>query len=312
MGKENKFLNGYKECFIKKEVSIPLPKLSKEQLSDLAPVIDNEDGLLNYIHFSTQISASRKFPYYTASNIDGSLFKKADRAANWQKDDRVKNFQWGSSLYQATNSNFDKGHMTKREDVQWGNSEFEAQEAADSTFFYPNAVPQHKNLNQVVWANLEDYILHSETVKKSLKICVFTGPVLLKDDPEFITKIKDEKVQIPVHFWKIVYFIKESNIIHKAGFIMSQKELLSKEGTIINKNTTTIKAPFSSFKSAETYQVKVSVIEKITSIQFPKGEEVYTKDKSIPLIYKETDIKPKNKIELYPNYKTYKIQNLII
>ena len=60
--------------------------------------------------------------------------------------------------------------MTRREDVQWGITDEAAQEAADSTFFYPNAVPQHKELNQRIWKRLENYILHTETRKKSLKL----------------------------------------------------------------------------------------------------------------------------------------------
>jgi endonuclease G, mitochondrial len=199
--------NGFKIDFLKDEMvkqDVNLPMLSKKQKSDLAPVEDNKHSILNYHNFCLQLSASRKFPFFTASNVDGQLFKKAERASSWKKDKRVKKYQWGQELYSADKGNFDKGHMTKREDVQWGITDEVAQKAADSTFFYPNAVPQHKNLNQRIWKRLEDYILHTETRKKSLKVCVLTGPVLSDNDPMFVTTVRKETIILPIIFWKVV------------------------------------------------------------------------------------------------------------
>jgi endonuclease G, mitochondrial len=53
-------------------------------------------------------------------------------------------------LYSTAHCDFDKGHMVKREDVQWGHSIAVASKAADSTFFYTNAVPQHAKLSQQI------------------------------------------------------------------------------------------------------------------------------------------------------------------
>jgi len=168
---------GYQKNFLSKPV--PLPKLSKSQEDDLAPVKDNDDATANYINYSVQLSASRRFPFFSASNINGKLFRKLSREDKWRIDERVhKEHQWGPELYRAQKSDFDRGHMTKREDVQWGHSVMAATKAADSTFFYSNAVPQHARLNQRIWRLLEDYILHAETKEHGLKICVFTGPVL--------------------------------------------------------------------------------------------------------------------------------------
>src|SRR3546814_8573174 len=115
----------------------------------------------------------------TATNIDGLQFKKVPRKDSWRKDTRIsKEFQFGKELYTAPKSNFDKGHMTKREDVQWGETFGIAFNAANSTFYYTNAVPQHNDLNRVIWRSLEDYILHHETKKNELRLCVFTGTVL--------------------------------------------------------------------------------------------------------------------------------------
>src|SRR6185369_6425672 len=124
---------------------------------------DNPDCIANYINYSVVLSRTRKFPFFTASNIDGAKFKKVKRKDAWRKDKRInEKYQLGKELYGAEKSDFDRGHMTKREDVQWGDSVEEAKLGADSTFFFTNSVPQHAKLNQKIWLNLENYVLHKE------------------------------------------------------------------------------------------------------------------------------------------------------
>jgi endonuclease G len=186
---DEKLFKGFNHNFLLDDTvkeRVPLPALRKKRKNELEPVKINNKSKIDYLNFSVQLSASRKFPIFTASNIDGQLFKIAARANDWKIDARVPQYQWGKELYKAKKSDFDKGHMTKREDVQWGITRRIAQKAANSTFFYTNAVPQHRDLNQEIWKKLEDYILHTETRKRSLKVCVFTGPVLSRNDPQFV------------------------------------------------------------------------------------------------------------------------------
>ena len=153
-----------------------------EKLVEL-PVVNEkkEKSFIKYYNFSIMVSKARKFSLYTASNINGKLFKRAERTS-WKKDQRILEYQWGQELYSTPKSFFDKGHMTRREDVQWGETPGLAQLAANSSFFYTNAVPQHKDLNRKTWNRLENYILHKEAITKNKKICVFTGPVLSDND----------------------------------------------------------------------------------------------------------------------------------
>lgn len=218
--KSEKLFQGYNEKFISNQ-TVPLPNLNSEQNDDL--VIDDEGNkVIKYINYSLQQSVSHKFPFYTATNIDGIQFKKVPRKDNWRKDTRLsKEFQLGKELYSASKSDFDKGHMTKREDVQWGETIGIALNAADSTFYYTNAVPQHKDLNRDIWRSLEDYILHTETKQNELRICVFTGPVLSSSNPYFVTPINGKQIQIPSLFWKVVIFQKEDGNLYRVGFMMS-------------------------------------------------------------------------------------------
>ncbi len=287
---------GFKDDFLVDETineNVALPILGTKHINDVAPVDGNDASIVNYMNYSLQLSARRKFPFFTASNIDGVLFKKANRAPNWKKDERVKAYQWGQELYSADKSDFDKGHMTKREDVQWGETPGLAQIAVDSTFFYSNAVPQHRELNQEIWKSLEDYILHTETRKKSLKICVFTGPIISKNDPSFVTIVKDETILIPCIFWKVVVFPKEDGKLYRVGFMMSQKKLLTENGIVEELEAATAEEElFMQFDDAATYQVNVSLIEKLADIILPKAIDSYNDDRSVQLVLKEIDIDP--------------------
>jgi endonuclease G len=284
-----KLFQGYDEKFISDQ-TVPLPNLSIEQNDDL--VLDDEGNkVIKYINYSLQQSASHKFPFYTATNIDGIQFKKVPRKDNWRKDTRLsEEFQMGKELYSASQSDFDKGHMTKREDVQWGETPGIALNAANSTFYYTNAVPQHTDLNRDIWRSLEDYILHTETKRNELRICVFTGPVLSSSNPYFVTPINGKQIQIPSLFWKVVIFQKEDGNLYRVGFMMSQNKLLQ-ENNIIEELESQDQF-FMQFKDAETYQVNISLVEEITGIKMPNAIDSYNDTRNIKLILEEIDIDP--------------------
>ncbi len=288
---------GYLEDFLDNSRLVNFPTLKSSQQKDLVKVDNTSDNILHYVNYSLQMSASRRFPFYTASNIDGKTFRKAPRKDRWRRDERIgKQFQWGPELYSAAMSDFDKGHMTKREDVQWGDSIAFASLAADSTFYYTNAVPQHAELNQQIWRSLEDYILHTETTENELKICVFTGPVLMKLDPFFVTEVNGENIQLPTLFWKIVYFKKKSDgKIHRVGFLMNQSTLLFENGiaeeAVLEATPTEEERLFMEFDQAETYQVNVGTIEKLTGLSFTDADEPFRDKRKIPLILKEVDVR---------------------
>jgi len=286
--------NGYQLHFID-GIPVDLPGLHRTQQDDV--VLVNGNNQLDYFNYSLTLSESRKFPYFTASNIDGGMFKKVPRVDNWRKDPRIaKDNQWGNELYGAARSDFDRGHMVKREDVQWGRSISVARAGADSTFFYPNAVPQHASLNQKIWKSLEDYILHTETIDSGLKINVFTGPVLSNKDPRFVTAIAGQHVRIPTLFWKIIYFPKSDGQLYRAGFLMSQESLLRENNIVESFRNPLLESMeeedqlFNQFDEAETYQVNVATIEKLSKLTFQDGIETYKDKRPLKLVLREIDV----------------------
>ena len=284
-------------------------------LEEIDTVFDSDMSIetcyLEYNNYSLLHNPKRFFPYYTAANINGSLFKKITRKAifngggdSWKKDDRIpKDCQMGNELYSAVKSDFDKGHLTKREDVQWGETEDLAKEAAVSTFYFTNAMPQVDRLNRGVWRKIEDYILHQEVVEGMQKICLFTGPVFQQDDPDFVTEVKGNTIKLPYLFWKVVYYIKDKKL-HRTAFLTSQLNLLKKRRIVkptVRGVPEVRKDAFLNFKDAETYQVSVSLIEKLGGLTFAAAEEVYQDDRPQRLIMKDVNVRSDGVIEMQQN-----------
>lgn len=285
---------GYQSKFLGPQYEVYIPRLSRKLRAGVAPVQGESKNVLYYQNFSLIQHAERRFPILTAANIDGSLFRRLPRHDDWQMDPRIgEEHQWGEELYRAEKSDFDRGHMTKREDAQWGRSDDEALQGALSTFFYTNAVPQVPKLNQQLWRGLEDYILKGETVSEGLKINLFTGPVLSDSDPVFITPVNGQEVKIPTLFWKVIYFTKSDGNLYRVGFLMGQEELLEKEGIVHSRKSrggllmTEEEELFMTFKKANIYQVNISTIRKLTRLIFPAAREPFRDDRPIALIRKE-------------------------
>jgi len=306
-----KLYKGYDPAFLGAGVHLPI--LSAAQQDDLVVTADFSNGVIPYIHYSLMLSKATKFPFFTATNIDGQLFKKAPRKDHWRKDPRVLQYQWGMELYGATDANFDRGHMTKREDVQWGDSLGTALKGADATFYYSNAVPQHKDLNRDVWRYLEDYVLNTETVKNGLKINVFTGPVLSRINPWFITPIGNLQIQLPVLFWKVIIFKKSGDEIYRVGFMMSQKKLLEEHGLIEQLESATMDDDiFMKFRDAATYQVNVSLIEELTGLSIPAAREPYTDNRTVKLVLEDIDIDPDLESDSTEQQLGFRITNIVL
>ncbi|MCW5908026.1 MAG: DNA/RNA non-specific endonuclease [Chitinophagales bacterium] len=310
--------NGYQHTFIdptQQKLHVVFPQLNQSQLQDLAPA-GNDEGTLNYIHYSLKLSASRKFPFFTASNIDGSKFIRVKRAEvfdsgrdEWKVDDRAKPFQWGQELYSAPKSYFDRGHLTKREDPQWGPNYHFARQAAQATFYFSNCTPQVAELNQRIWQNLETYILSKQTVKSKLRICLFTGPVLSDNDPTFVTPVKGQNIKLPVLFWKVIYYTNDGKKLSRTAFLMGQENLLIQRGIAYYPDIArTIKAApltdyFMDFEDAETFQVNIKTIETLSGLTFPEAAEPYKDNRPLKLITESVQAS-KRKLLLSPDADT--------
>ena len=263
--------NGYVPHFLEK--TIPLPTISNSLTNDIVKLKNNNDIELKYTNFSLVMSKSRKLPFFTAVNIDGSQLKLLERTRDaWYYDPRIeKEFQYGPDLY--FNNDLDRGHLVRRLDPVWGPN---FKDANEDTFHFTNCSPQHKNLNQKTWLELEDYILKNADVY-DLKVNVFTGPVFNNND-----LIYRGKYLIPSEFWKVVTIIKndDKKSISATAYLQTQKQLIEN-----------IKFVFGEFK---TYQVQIKKIETLTGLDFGnlRNFDPLSKIKGVPtkIINTEKDI----------------------
>jgi endonuclease G len=207
-------MSGYDPAFFSDTV-IPLPKLTAAQKRNRVPVAgDTKAFELTYTHFSIVLHKKRRFAFFTACNIDGTQWKAtAQKNENFTYDKRIPaTCQTGNELYDLHKSvhlnDFDKGHLVKFQDPQWGPAPV-AQKAGSDTMTFANCVPQHHTLNRGAWKSIEDYIVKQftgRTGKDGQRVTVFAGPALLSNDPWYIDRVQGSAFQLPVHFWKVVVY----------------------------------------------------------------------------------------------------------
>jgi endonuclease G len=215
---------GYDPGFIDPADPVALPEIGTAAKADVVTYKSRgvKTHVLTYTHFSTAVSKSRRMPIFSAVNIDGSNAKTVTRGDVWKFDPRIPlEYQILKEVYgNEKDGYFSRGHMTRRQDPDWGSKTVATRADAD-TFHATNAAPQVQNFNGGLWGGIEDYIL-ANTKRDSMRVSVFTGPVFEKNDPLI------HGVKVPVRFWKVVAFIHdETGSLTATGYIASQAKAIA-------------------------------------------------------------------------------------
>lgn len=236
---------GYDEEFI--GIAVPMPKPKGPLERDILSFTTTSEGKatsLPYTHFSVVMSRSRRLSMFTAVNIFGRTLEDLPRGGDpWRLDPRIPDeAQFDNELY--VDNDLDRGHMVRRLDPVWGD---QAELANSDTFHYTNSCPQHKDLNQKIWNDLEEYI-YQNTGKESLKVNVFTGPVFTDDDPPY------RGAKIPLQFWKVVTMVRDDGELSATAYILSQADMI--QG---------LEFVFGEFR---TYQLPIVKLEELTHLDF--------------------------------------------
>jgi DNA/RNA endonuclease G (NUC1) len=241
---------GYAADFLGGSHPVPLPGLSAALAAKAVEVNRRAGGIerlvLPYTHYSVVMNGERKMPFFSAVNIDGTQLRRIPRGDKWFLDPRVPaEVQTGDEVYK--DNDLDRGHMTRRLDPVWGAPDIASQADAETCCF-TNACPQHKDLNQKEWQQLEDYIL-SNAGAYDLRVCVFTGPVLRPTDQPY------RGILLPKEFWKVAVIVREdSGALSATGYLLSQRDMI-----------TGFEFVFGQFK---TYQVTIRKIAELTGLDF--------------------------------------------
>jgi endonuclease G len=224
---------GYNPKFLGFEAAFPrLTNISRPKAFALPGVSGDRRFELKYHHYSLMFNKERKLAFVAGVNYNPTAQVQFQREGNdkWFYDPRVtpeEELQAGDDLY-ASNP-LDRGHLVRRADAAWGNSEEEAKLANDDTFHFTNCSPQHAITNQgkvkeappglKLWGKLEDYVA-AQGKKTKRKLCVFNGPVFRTTDKLY------RGVKIPKEFWKLVVFANDAGDPAAVAFVLTQAELI--------------------------------------------------------------------------------------
>ncbi|APO72220.1 DNA/RNA non-specific endonuclease protein (plasmid) [Rhizobium gallicum] len=228
-------VKGYNPAFLSERLE--LAGIYAPQLAEghIAPLLDGSGYELAYHNFTAVINADRRFPLFTAVNIDGNkLVHPGPRKDTWRRDARIAaEYQSDANFYEKKRGNdsvqFSRGHQVRLLDPCWSKlgdtpeGLAESRLGAEDTFHYTNAAPQVQGYNDVDWGNLEDYLLDkAQTTEK--RLTVFTGPIYRDDDPLYGKNRKGGPWKIPLSFWKIAVLQKTPDKIAAAAFIVGQTQ----------------------------------------------------------------------------------------
>lgn len=248
---------GYDAKFLGARLVVPLPTVTGAQADRVLKFPDPVTGELidtaKYTHFSVVMNRERRLCFYSAVNIDGKRFVKVGgpRPA-WRFDPRLpKEAQILDECYgREAEGKFSRGHMTRREDPNWGPA---AEQANKDTFYAPNATPQFQPFNAGIWFRLEEYALEN-AAQDNMRISVFTGPIFSDDDPLYFG------VLVPVRFWKVIAFRHDrTRKLSATGYIISQRDMLPGVEFV--------------FGRFQLYQTSIAEIEGLTGLSFGKLRE---------------------------------------
>lgn len=246
--------------------SVPLPRLTPSIKSSAVKVPGANDNPyeLKYYHYSVIMNGARRMAFVSAVNFDAAPLAVYKREKNgkekWFFDPRIsRDYQAGEELYAG--NPLDRGHLSRRADAAWGDSQEDARLANDDTFHFTNCSPQHEIFNQstkatgeglLLWGNLEDHVA-KQARKDKKRLSVFNGPIFRTGDRKY------HDVQLPKEFFKILVFENSEAKPRALAFILSQASLIKD-------------LPMEEFEVGpyEPFQVTVREIESKTKLDFGK------------------------------------------
>jgi endonuclease G len=250
---------GYDPTFLGTDLVVDLPTLGADLVEAAAALIGGDGHVLAYDGYSVVMHEKRRLALYSAANVDGAhRFALGRPADEWRFDPRISRKAQLGDFYYAHNK-FDRGHLTRREDMETGETPRAAIARAADTCHFTNCTPQHSAFNQgkQLWQGLERHVLEDSIELNDFRAQVFTGPILDEGDPVWNAY---PEIQYPVRFWKIAVAITSSGKLFAAGFILDQTEVVAQYGI-----EAAGEVPFDAFK---TFQVPVSEIERLTGLIF--------------------------------------------
>ena len=214
--------DGYQSNFLGSNFTIGLPEPELTLMDDVLqpPGLPEGETVIPYIHYSLLMSKSTRQALYSAANVDLNRMQTVPsrQGRKWFYDGRVgKDNQVTNSIY--THSPWDRGHLTRRTAVTWGESKAFAISASNDSCSYTNASLQHENFNEDEWRAVEGLVAK---FKLASQLTVMTGPVFTTTDRFYTREFGDKPVRIPSAFWKIINYVDPQGELSTQAYIFFQ------------------------------------------------------------------------------------------
>ena len=262
---------GYKETFLTIKVPLPdvVPSRKKELLKDgSAPLV------LKYHHYSLVMNKARRLQMWSAVNVDYTPAKRRKSrdefgTDTWVPDPRIAGeLQIEDQQLYDPAKKFDRGHIVRREDTAWGDTEQEEIFANSDSFHWTNCTPQHEQFNRAMfqfhglWGQLENHI-QSQAKNVGQRMSIFAGPIL-NNAKDISHDFGGGLMRVPARFWKILIVTEDANTsqpkLRAYGFVLDQRPAIKKFGL----------EKFSP-GDMETFQVAIDDITEDAGVVFPKA-----------------------------------------
>lgn len=272
---------GFDEDFLGKEYTVKLPIHSLDK-----------HLIINYSRFSVCHNKDRRLALFSASNNRDSRWKIDRRKFRKDRINLKSKYQIGDEFYSSPtidksstdDSNvFDRGHITAKHYVDWGETRDQAEKSSDDSFYFTNCTPQFWQINQDpgAWNKLEAFVMKKLGAKG---VSVISGQIFREDDPIAVYKNKktgkSQEIQIPLKFWKLVYYIN-GNKLKRIAFVIKQDKEVYNLSFIKKKRFKILETfradPFDKLpKTLKAFIVDPKEIEKITKLKFQEAEDYFS------------------------------------
>lgn len=257
---------GYDTGFLKpgqSDAQVLLPSLSARLAKQATPLLaDANQHVLRYHHYSVVMHRTRRFAIYSAANVDFSGRRAMTRPKDvWLADPRIAETAQVTAAFYEHNQ-FDRGHLTRREDLEFGTTPDAALASAADTCHWTNCTPQHARFNESaqLWQGLEKHILEKAVVANGFRAQVITGPVFDAHDPVLQPFVD---TPYPLRYWKVVAAIDAAGHLFATAYVLDQRDVIAKYGV-----RGAPEVPFTGYK---TYQTTIAEVQRLTGLGFSGG-----------------------------------------
>lgn len=167
-----------------------------------------ENFLMNQTYFVEAYSKNAGIPVWVSWHLQSEDCPGTiDRSNDFRPDPALPQgwYQVNAASYNGSATGFDRGHNCPSGDRS------AAREANSTTFLMTNMIPQAAALNQVPWANMEDFI--RQQVRDDKEAFIVMGAYGKggrgKGQTAFVETLDNGNVTVPGQVWKVAVIISK-------------------------------------------------------------------------------------------------------